>query len=93
MKETLCTTAPECTAQTTSVRLDIPVDLLEQIQEAATLDGTSHKSLMVCYILEGLQDSKANVKRMQFTEQAKTILEKHGVHENAIDEIFNKFPY
>jgi hypothetical protein len=93
MKEKLCATSPKCKDRTVSVTLDIPADLLEQVQEAANLDGTSYQSLMVCYVQQGLQDSKGDVKRMQFSEQAKKILEKHGVHDNAIEEIFANFQY
>ena len=93
MKEKLCTTSPKSSDRTVSVTLDIPVDLLEQVQEAANFDDTSYQSLMVCFVQQGLLDSKGEVKRMQFSEQAKKLLEKHGVHDNAIEEIFAKFQY
>jgi len=94
MKETLCTTLPECNNNTmVSVTIDVPTDLLERVQEAASLEGTEYQSLMTCYIHVGTQNSKADVKRLQFAEQARRILVKHGVKDNAIEEIFKIFPY
>lgn len=40
MKEKLCAISPTCKDHTVSVTLVIPVDFLEQVQEAAKLDGT-----------------------------------------------------
>ncbi len=94
MKETLCSISPECNSDTmVSVTIDVPTDLLERVQEAASLEGTEYQSLMTCYIQEGVQNSKGDVKRLQFAEQARRVLEKHGVKDNAIEEIFKIFPY
>ena len=93
MKEKLCATSTKSNDHTVSITLDIPIDLLEQVRKAARLAGTSYQSLMACYIQQGSQHDKGDVKRLQFSEQAKKILAKHGVHNNAIDEIFANFQY
>lgn len=95
MKETLCqcqTTQAE-NDRTTTLTLDIPVVLLEQLQEAAALAGTNHQSLLLCYARDGLINSGAQLKRGQFVEHVKEALEKHGVQTNVIEEIFRKFLY
>ncbi len=95
MKETLCqcqTTQNE-NATTTAITVDIPADLLEQLREAAAVAKTDYQSLLLCYARQGLINSGAQLKRGQFVEHVKDVLEKHGVQTNVIEEIFSKFLY
>jgi hypothetical protein len=89
-----------CQCQTTSgdnastpLTLNVPVNLLKQLQAAASLANTDIHSLILCYAQQGLIDSSPQLKRQQFLTQAKDVLEKHGVHDKTIEEIFGKFPY
>lgn len=94
MKEKLCQMTAEYAGRpTTTVTLEIPVDLLEHVKEAAALEGSDHQAIINCYVKQGLINSKAEVKRLQFAEHAKDVLGKHGVEPHAIDEIFTKFLY
>ncbi len=95
MKETLCQcqTTPNVNERATAVTVAIPADLLEQLQEAATVAGTDYQSLLLCYARQGLINSGAQLKRGQFVEHVKEVLEKHGVQTNVIEEIFSKFLY
>ena len=95
MKETLCqcqTTLNE-NDRATAITVTIPVDLLEQLRKAAALEGTDYQSLLICYARQGLIDSGAQLKRGQFVERAREVLEKHGVQTDVIEEIFSKFLY
>lgn len=95
MKETLCqcqTTLNE-NDRATAITVTIPVDLLEQLRKAAALEGTDQQSLLICYARQGLIDSGAQLKRGQFVERAREVLEKHGVQTDVIEEIFSKFLY
>jgi len=94
MKETLC----QCQTKRgenehTSITMEIPATLLGQLQEAAALAGTDYRALLVCYAREGLINSGAQLKRGQFVEHVRDVLEKHGVQTNAIEEIFKKILY
>lgn len=86
-----------CQCQMTSnndhapLTLKIPVDLLGQLQEAAVVAKTDVQCLLLCYARQGLTNDSAQMKRQQFLTQAKDILEKHGVHDKTIEEIFSKF--
>lgn len=89
-----------CQCQTTSdekghtpLTLEIPVDLLGQLTEAAALAETDIPSLVICYVRQGLINSSAELKKQQFLTHAKDVLEKHGVQGITVDEIFGKFPY
>lgn len=95
MKETLCQcqTTQNANERATAVTVAIPADLLEQLQEAATVAGTDYQSLLLCYARQGLINSGAQLKRGQFVEHVKEVLEKHGVQTNVIEEIFSKFLY
>lgn len=73
--------------------LEIPVDLLGQLKEAAALAKTDLLSLILCYAQQGLINSSAQLKRQQFLTHAKDVLAAHGVHDKTIEEIFGKFPY
>lgn len=77
----------------TPLTLNVPVNLLEQLQAAASLANTDVHSLILCYARQGLIDSSPQLKRQQFLTHAKDILEKYGVHDKTIEEIFGKFPY
>jgi len=94
MKENIC----QC--QTTSdntnrasFTLEIPVDLLGQLKEAAALAKTDVHSLILCFAQQGLTNSSVQLQRLQFLTHAKDVLAKHGVHNKTIDEIFDKISY
>ena len=94
MKETLC----QCQTNRggndhTSITMEIPVNLLDQLQEAAALAGTDYRALLICYAREGLINSGAQLKRGLFVEHVRDVLEKHGVKTNAIEDIFKKILY
>lgn len=89
-----------CPCQTTSnnkdhtpLTLEVPIDLLGQLKEAAALAETDLHSLILCYAQQGLINSSAQLKRQQFLTHAKDVLAEHGVHDKTIEEIFRKFPY
>ncbi len=94
MKETLC----QCQTDRgendhTSITMEIPANLLDQLQEAAALAGTDYRALLICYAREGLISSGAQLKLGQFTEHVRAVLEKHGIQANAIEEISKKILY
>jgi len=78
---------------TTSVTLEMPVEFLDHVKEVAALEEFEYQTIINYYVYLGLKDTKAEVKRLQFAENAKKILEKHNVHGNVIDEISNMFLY
>ena len=86
-------TAEYADRPTTTVTLEMPVEFLEHVKEVASLEGFDYQTIINYYVHQGLIDSKAEVKRLQFAENAKKILEKHGTHPNVIDEISNMFLY
>ena len=94
MKEKLCQMTSEYAGQpTTTVTLEMPVELFEHVKEAADMEGTEYPTIITCYIQQGLMNSKAEVKRLQFAEHAKEVMEKHRINANVIDEIFSRFLY
>ncbi len=94
MKEELCQMTSEYADQpTTSVTLEMPIELLEQVKKAAALEKSDYQTLINCYVHHGLINNQAQIKRKQFAEHAQEVLEEHGVHKNAIAEIFTKFSY
>lgn len=94
MKEKLCQIPSEYADQpTVTVTLEMPVEIFENLKEAAALDGTDYKAIINCYVQQGLQDSRSDVQRLKFEEHAKGILEQHGVHTGAVDEILDKIQF
>jgi hypothetical protein len=94
MKEKLCQMPSEYVDQPTiTITLEMPVELVEILKEAAALDGTDYRAIINCYVQQGLQDSRADVQRLKFEEHAKEILEKHGVQSIAVDEILDKIQF
>lgn len=75
---------------TTTITLKMPVGLFEQVKGTAVLEECDPSAIINCFVMEGLTSSRAAIKRMQFAEHAKEVLEKHGVHQQAIDEIYRK---
>lgn len=78
---------------TTTITLELPVNLLDHLKEAAVLEGTEYQDVIICYAQQGVINSTAEIKRKRFAEHAKEVLEKHGVPPNAISDIFSKFIY
>jgi len=94
MKEKLCQMSSKYADQpTTTVTLEMPAELFENLKEVAIMDETDYQAIINCYVQQGLSNSMADVKRLQFEEHAKEILEKHGVHSNAVDEILGKIQF
>ena len=94
MKEKLCQVTSEYADRTnTSVTLEMPVELIEHVKKAAALEGTDYQTLINCYVHHGLINSQAQIKRKQFAEHAQEVLKNHGIHSDAITEIFTKFLY
>lgn len=94
MKEKIDQMTSEYAKQpTTAVFLEMPTEFLEDVKEMAALEEVEYQNIINYYIQQGLMNSKAERKRLQFAEKAKQILEKHNVHENVIDEISNMFLY
>jgi hypothetical protein len=90
MKNEICQMTSKFAGQpTTSVMLEIPIELLEQVKQAAALEKSDYQALINCYIHHGLADSQAQVKWKLFTEHAKEVLEKHNVQSDTIAEVFN----
>lgn len=91
MKERLCQLQTEYAGQpTTTITLDMPTELFETVKKAAALEGSDTTALINCFVQQGLLDSKAAAKRMEFAEHARDVLKGQGIHQTTIDEIFNK---
>lgn len=88
-----CQTTPDEHGNITAITLEIPAELLGQLEEAASVAGTDPQSLLICYARQGLIDSGSQLKRGKFMEHVREVLAKHGVQPNAIEEAFSKFPY
>ena len=91
MKERLCQLQTEYAGQpTTTITLEMPTQMYETVQKSAALEGSDPTTLINCFVQQGLLDSKAVVKRMEFAEHAKEVMKGQGIHQTTIDEIFNK---
>ncbi|TKB25246.1 hypothetical protein FCL47_14400 [Desulfopila sp. IMCC35006] len=94
MKDTLCQMPSAYADQpTATVTLEMPVELVEKLQEAAALDGTDFQAIINCYVQQGLRNSTAEVRRLQFEEHAKKILAKQGVDSGAVEQILHKVEF
>lgn len=92
MKEKLCQLQTEYAGQpTTTITLEMPAELFENVKKAAELEGSDTSALINCFVQQGLLESKAAAKRMEFAEHAKEVLKGQGVHQATIDDIFHKF--
>lgn len=91
MKEKLCQMNTEYVGRpTTTITLELPVELLEYVNKTADLEGVEAGTIINCFVQQGLINSKAAIKRLEFAEHAKDVLQKQGIHQNAINEIFSK---
>lgn len=94
MKDKLCLMPSAYADQpTATVTLEMPIELVEKVKEAAALDGTDFEAIINCYVQQGLSNSTAEVRRLQFEEHAKKILAKQGVHSSVVDEILHKVEF
>ena len=92
MKESICKIEPTSDEKNrTPLTLEMPVDLMQQLTEAATLADTDVQSLAICYVQQGLTNSSTDLKREQFLLHTKELLAKHGVHDTTDEEILDKF--
>jgi hypothetical protein len=92
MKEKLCQ-SEYADRPTTSITLEIPVELIEHVKTAAALEGSDYQTLINCFVQHGLINNQTQIKSKQFAEHAKEVLRKHGVHSDTITEVFTKFLY
>jgi hypothetical protein len=91
MKEKLCQMNTEYAGRpTTTITLEIPTELLEYVEKTTALEGSDTGTIINCFIQQGLLNSRATIKRLEFAEHAKDVLQKQGIHQSAINEIFNK---
>lgn len=91
MKEKLCQMNTEYTGRPiTTISLEIPTELLEYVNNTAALEGSETGTIINCFIQQGLLNSRAAIKRLEFAEHAKDVLQKQGIQQSAISEIFNK---
>jgi hypothetical protein len=94
MKETVCKMPAEYADQpTTTISLEMPVELFDKVKKAATLDKTDYQAVINCFVHQALSESQAEVKRLKFEEHVKKTLKKHKVHPDALDEIFNSLEF
>lgn len=94
MKEKLCQMNTEYAGKpTTTITLEMPAELLEHVNKTAALEGADAQTIINCYVQQGLIDSRKAIKQLAFAEHAKNVLEKQGVHQSAIDEIFSKLMF
>lgn len=75
---------------TTTITLEMPAELLEQISRAAALEETDAATIINCFVHQGLENNKAAVKRLEFAEHARQVMKGQGVDQGTIDEIFIK---
>ena len=91
MKERICQLNAAYFGQPmTTISVAMPVSLLKQVEESAELEGSNATTIINCLVQEGLSNSSATIKRMQFADHAKDVLQKQGIQQQAIDEIFKK---
>ena len=91
MKEKICQMKTEYAGRpTTTIALEMPSELLEYVDKTAALEGSDRGTIIDCFIRQGLLNSTAAIKRLEFAEHAKDVLQKQGIHQSAISEIFNK---
>jgi len=94
MKEKLCRMNSEYAGRpTTTITLQMPTELLDYVNKTAALEGSDAGTIVNCFVQQGLVDSRAAIKRLEFAEHAKDVLEKQGIHQSAIDEIFSKIMF
>jgi hypothetical protein len=92
MKGTKCEITPG-SEQTTTLTLEVPLRLMEQVKEVAALEGVEYQDVVRCFVQQGVINNSVEVKRKEFAEHAKEVLVSHGVSPKAIEQIFYKFLY
>jgi len=75
---------------TTTINLEMPAELLEQITRTAALEDTDAATIINCFVHQGLENNKAAVKRLEFAEHARKVMKGQGINQETIDEIFIK---
>lgn len=91
MKEKLCQMNMEYAGRpTATITLELPVELLDHVNKTAALEGADAGTIINCFVQQGLINSRAAIKRLEFAEHAKDVLQKQGIQQNAINEIFSK---
>jgi len=76
-----------------SLSLDIPQELLEDLRKLAEHNDTSVEELAFAYIIEGLAGDSQLIKRLKFRDQATENLAEKGLMEKTPREIINDFNF
>jgi hypothetical protein len=72
----------------TVITMRIPEDVLEDLKRVAPIKGMSgYQALIKFYVGQGLRQDLADIKRKDFSERTKVVLQKYNVDPKAIDEI------
>lgn len=94
MEKKLCEMTEKYAGQhTTSITVEIPVELLDQVKKAASLEDLDYQALINCYVENGLSKSQTLIRQKEFAEQAEKILKEHGVKAEAITDIIDKVTF
>ena len=66
---------------TVSITMRIPVDVLEDLKRVAPIKGMSgYQALIKFYVGQGLRKDLEDIKRKDFTERTKEVLQKYNVN-------------
>lgn len=72
----------------TVITMRIPEDVLEDLKKMAPIKGMAgYQSLIKFYVGQGLRQDLADIKRKNFSERTKVVLQKYNVDPKAINEI------
>ena len=94
MKGKLCQMNAEYAGKpTTTINLTMPAELFEYVSKTAALEGKDPGTIINCFVQQGLLNSRGAIKRLEFAEHARGVLQKQGIQQGTIDEIFNEIMF
>lgn len=71
------------------VVLNVPRDLIRDLNNIASFYGTETDDLIYSYLVEGIENDSLAVRRMEFTDKANRLLKKNNMPPRTAEDIFS----
>lgn len=79
--------------KTIEITVNLPMEVIDDLKSIARVNDIDFEKLVISYLEAGAKQDLPMVRRIDFFEHTKKILEKHNVPSEAVEEITDKFTY
>jgi hypothetical protein len=83
----------EIKLQKIKVCLDLPMELIEALENAGKVSGKPQEELIAHYLTKGIAHDMPKLKKKLFLDFTREALKDHDVSDEVLEEIATKFDY